>query len=173
MFQWEIYELTVVSVMRMYKLKRDFEWHEHIKLCHTRLYALAATLHKCALISNASHCCVRCMCATNLPGKNFFKSFQELHAPRRVQFLYFVPSSLSQALFLDISFGSSFASYFHSYTAFVAASMVFSSLRLKIAFGSSYMWETLMKINRTVNTVHTKYTSFFMLFFFFRLCIWC
>lgn len=130
MFQWRIYELTVVSVMRMYKLKRDFEWHEHIKLCYTRLYALAATLHKCALISNASHCCVRCMCATNLPGKTFLRVFKNcMHLGGCNFFILF------HRLSLKLSFSSFLFAlrslHIFTHIAFVAASMVFYSLSLK------------------------------------------
>lgn len=82
--------------MWMHELERYFEWHELIKLCHTRLYALAATLHKCALITNAAHCWMHCVYAAILPSKitqtkksrtmkneneneHFFKSLQESH----------------------------------------------------------------------------------------------
>lgn len=79
-FNGKYMSCTVVSVMRMHKLKRDFEWQEHIKLCHTRLYALAATLHKCALISNAIHCCMYAYiaCALWIYQEKVFQEFSKI-----------------------------------------------------------------------------------------------
>lgn len=120
-FQWKIYELTVVSVMWMHEFERCFEWHELIKLCHTRLYALAATLRKCSLIRNAAHCWMHCMYTTkslsktvktnesgarkkamNEKNKNerectLFQEFTRIACKRRAQFFFsfLLPSSLS------------------------------------------------------------------------------
>lgn len=149
-FNGKYMSCTVVSVMRMHKLKRDFEWHEHIKLCHTRLYALAATLHKCALISNAIHCCmyVYIACAPWIYQEKVFQEFTRIACTTASKILFF-PLSLLPYFFLV---SSSFASYF---TYRICYDGVFF-IPFENFIWLSYMWETLVEWIERCTCTHTK-----------------
>lgn len=147
---------TVVSVMRMHKLKRDFEWHEHIKLCHTRLYALAATLHKCALISNAIHCCmyVYIACAPWIYQEKVFQEFTRIACTTASTILFF--SSLFVAVFF---FGLLFVCFIFYLSHLLWWCFLHSVWKFHLA--QLYVGNSC-RMNRTLHMhTHTKYYGIF------------
>lgn len=151
--------------VNVHELEWYFEWHELIKLCHTRLYALAATLHKCALISDACYCWIHCMCTVHCSSEKNNNFFFLRHFSERVLRVY------KNRMYTAGTFHSFRAHTFFTHTihilliAFVI--MAFSSLGLKFSFCSLHERNNNNKKKRIVwmlcRALHIEHILFFFL----------
>lgn len=151
----------------MYELKRYFEWHELIKLCHTRLYALAVTLHKCALILHKTIVEYAIACAQISSGeiKFFFPSiFQEF-----IRIVYAESCTRRvHSFFADVVVAFSFSlPLLFLFIFYLSHLLLWRFLRSSLKFS---FWSATYELNlKREKCIHNSYSNTLYIFLVFTL----